>query len=126
MTMSVFPIVKYGDPVLNRAAAPVERFDDELRELVENMVRTMYAAPGVGLAAPQVYVPLRLLLAGGEFDEEGRQNLRVLINPEITVLDESCHEGMYEGCLSIPGLRGHTSRFRPAPQRRRQIAGHSR
>jgi len=62
------------------------------------------------LAAPQVHQPLRLVIAGGEVDDEGRPQPRVLINPEITVLDENNRLGMYEGCLSVPGLRGWVER----------------
>ena len=66
--------------------------------------------PFVGLAAPQVHQPVRLCIAGGEVDEEGRGQYRILINPEITVLDEDDRLGMYEGCLSVPGMRGWVER----------------
>ena len=60
--MPIRPIVKYGDPVLHAPAAPVERIDDAIRSLLDDMVETMYAAPGIGLAAPQVGVPLRVIV----------------------------------------------------------------
>lgn len=96
-------IVKYGDPVLERPASPVTDFDTpELRELIADMFETMYAAKGLGLAAPQVGVSLRVAIidtAAGE--DEGKKY--ILINPEI-VSREGTQTGE-EGCLSIPGFR---------------------
>ncbi len=96
-------IVKYGDPVLEKPAKPVTNFNSrELQELIADMWETMYAAKGLGLAAPQVGVGLRLAVidtAAGE--DEGQKFL--LINPEI-VSREGTQVGE-EGCLSIPGFR---------------------
>ena len=97
--MSLRSIRIYPDPVLREVARPVTRFDDELTELVGDMVETMHAAPGIGLAAPQIGVGLRVAvvdLSVGEDPEE----LLVLINPELRAGDE--READSEGCLSIP------------------------
>lgn len=95
------PILKYGAPELERKSEPVERFDRELKTLAQDMLQTMYAAPGIGLAAPQVGINLRLTvidITGGE--EKGHQ--MILVNPEITAREGS--EKGEEGCLSIPGF----------------------
>jgi len=90
----------YGDPVLRKAAAPVEKFDEELREFVNAMIEAMRREDGVGLAAPQVGVSLRLAIvdAGG-----GEQEPYVLINPEIVYSSQE-REDYDEGCLSMPGI----------------------
>ena len=95
------PVLKYGASELETESSPITRFDDEIRSLAQDMLETMYAAPGIGLAAPQVGVNLRLIvidISGGE--EQGRQ--LVLVNPDITEREGS-QEGE-EGCLSIPGF----------------------
>jgi peptide deformylase len=103
--MSLLPIVEVPDPRLRQISSPVEKVDDELRKLVADMFETMYAAPGIGLAAIQVGVPKRLLVIDlQEPEEEGGEPVRdprVFINPEI--LTHSDQEVPYtEGCLSIP------------------------
>ncbi|MGN6324847.1 peptide deformylase [Pseudolysinimonas sp.] len=106
--MAVLPIRITGEPVLHTVAAPVEAVDDELRTLVADMVETMHAAPGVGLAAPQVGVGLRLFVwsfevADGELSEGVAINPRLWIAPmPLGPLDEEVES---EGCLSIPGER---------------------
>lgn len=97
--MSVLPIRKYGDPVLREPARLVEKIDDELQLLIDDMIDTMYAAPGVGLAANQVGVPLRLMVIDLTVGEEPGQ-VHVFINPEITATEGEITEE--EGCLSIP------------------------
>ena len=95
------PILKYGAPELETKSPSITRFDKEIKTLAEDMLETMYAAPGVGLAAPQVGVNLRLMvidITGGE--EQGHQI--VFTNPEIT--EEEGTEEAEEGCLSIPGF----------------------
>ena len=93
-------IVKYPDPRLKRVAEPIAEITDHIRELAANMAETMYAAPGVGLAAPQVGESVRLIVIDASGPEE-RQDLRILINPELTLLgEEIVSEG--EGCLSVP------------------------
>jgi peptide deformylase len=103
--MALLPIVEVPDPRLRQISSPVEKVDDEVRALVADMFETMYAAPGIGLAAIQVGVPKRILVIDlQEPDEEGGEPVkdpRVFINPEI--LESSDREVPYtEGCLSVP------------------------
>jgi len=95
------PLVKYGAAGLHTPAAPVTTFDDELARLVDEMVAAMYAAPGIGLAAPQDGVPLRVSVIDLSVGKKGGE-LLTLVNPEITELDGLQLEE--EGCLSIPGF----------------------
>lgn len=105
--MPIRPIVKYGDPVLHGPAEPVEEIDDSIRTLLADMVQTMYAAPGVGLAAPQVGVPLRVIVIDLSVGEDPSQLIR-LVNPEfLERAGEQCEE---EGCLSVPGYGGTPTR----------------
>jgi peptide deformylase len=101
--MAVRRIILLPDPLLRKSSAPIERVDDEVRQLAKDMLETMYAAPGVGLAAVQVAVPRRLIVLDTAKDEEPPKPL-VLINPEIVELGSEMrvHE---EGCLSIPDVR---------------------
>ena len=103
--MALLPIVEVPDPRLRQISSPVEKVDDELRALIKDMFETMYAAPGIGLAAIQVGVPKRVLVIDlQEPEEEGGEPIRdprVFINPEI--LTSSDQEVPYtEGCLSVP------------------------
>ena len=95
--MSTLPIRTFGDPVLKGVASPVERFDEALRRLADEMIATMHAAPGVGLAAPQVGRPIRLIVF--DVDEDGA---RALANPVLK--NEWGEQIEEEGCLSLPGL----------------------
>jgi peptide deformylase len=97
--MALLPIRLYPDPVLRQRAAPVETFDEELARLVEDMVETMYAAPGVGLAAPQVGISKQIAVVDTAVGREDG-GLRVLINPRI--VEQSGSQIDSEGCLSIP------------------------
>ncbi|MGA7617613.1 MAG: peptide deformylase [Thermoanaerobaculia bacterium] len=97
--MAVLPIRKYGDPVLRDPATPVETIDTELQTLIDDMIDTMYAAPGVGLAANQVGVGKRLMVIDLTVGEDPAQ-VHVLINPEILESEGEVTEE--EGCLSIP------------------------
>ena len=107
--MALRPILKWGAPVLHAPARPVTEWGDELRALVGDMVETMYAAPGIGLAAPQIGVPLRVIVIDLSVGEDQGQ-LITLVNPELVEREgEQNHE---EGCLSIPGFGG--SPVRPA------------
>jgi peptide deformylase len=101
--MALLPIITLPDPVLRKMSARVERVDDDLRRLADDMLETMYDAPGVGLAAVQVGIPRRLIVVDTSGKDEERSPL-VLINPEILELgsDMRLHE---EGCLSIPDVR---------------------
>ncbi len=100
--MSIQPIRLFGDPVLTTPAAPVTVFDRELRKLVKDLIDTMEDAPGAGLAAPQIGVPLRVFVWHVD-DEIGH-----LVNPELS-LSEEMQDGE-EGCLSFPDLRYDTPR----------------
>lgn len=105
--MAILPILETPDPLLRTISTPVEAIDDELQQLIDDMFDTMYAAPGIGLAAIQVGVPKRLLvidLQEPESDEDGAPPVRtprVFINPQI--LEGSAETSLYnEGCLSVP------------------------
>jgi peptide deformylase len=111
--MALLKIARMGHPVLTRIARPLEDPTAEaVRRLIGHMVETMADAEGIGLAAPQVHQPVRLILFTPiEAREEARSQPPVaLINPEIVALDEARESG-WEGCLSIPGLRGQVARF---------------
>jgi len=103
----IYPIIKYGDPVLEKPGKPVVTFDAELAELAEDMFATMYAAQGIGLAAPQIGKSMRIAVV----DVTGGKNPEakiVLVNPEVTHGEGEKREE--EGCLSIPGFRGYVVR----------------
>ncbi|HNR65071.1 MAG TPA: peptide deformylase [Atribacterota bacterium] len=95
--MAVLKLHKYGSPILREKALPVKKVDEEVKELVENMIETMYVEGGVGLAAPQVGVSKRIIVIDTE--EEG---VIVLINPVIIKREGESKEE--EGCLSVPGI----------------------
>jgi len=97
--MAILPILHFPDARLHTVAAPVTRFDDELRQFVADMAETMYAAPGVGLAATQVNVHRRVIVID---TSEARDDLLVLINPRL--VDSSGSQYCEEGCLSVPGI----------------------
>lgn len=110
------PIVAYGDPVLKKEAEEVQEGFDNLSGLIEDMWETMYEADGVGLAAPQIGLSLRLFVADGMPFGEGEEGdagckdfKRVMINPVLFDLSEA-QSSMEEGCLSIPGVREPVSR----------------
>jgi peptide deformylase len=105
--MAIRDIRKYPDPVLRKKATPVKLVDNELRKLVDDMVETMYAEPGVGLAAPQIGVSLRLLVTDITVGEKP-DSLIVLVNPKIVSASGRVIED--EGCLSIPGIRAEIPR----------------
>lgn len=98
--MALLEILEFPDPRLRIPAKPVKQVDDGIRLLVDNMFETMYAAPGVGLAATQINVQQQVVVI--DVSEDQSQPL-VFINPEITVLDQSMSE-YDEGCLSVPGF----------------------
>lgn len=102
----ILPIVAYGDPVLKKKAVDIKKDYPGLKELIENMYETMYNSNGVGLAAPQIGLSIRLfVIDGGPFEEEEVKDFKkVFINPVIK--DESGDPWRFnEGCLSIPGIR---------------------
>jgi peptide deformylase len=103
----IYPIVKYGNPVLEKPSETVTVFDDELQKLIADMFESMYAAHGVGLAAPQIGIARRIAVIDVTFKENPEAKL-VLINPEI-VHTEGKHT-QSEGCLSIPDFRENVTR----------------
>ena len=107
--MSVRRVLKMGEPLLRQIAAPVERFDAQLEALVRDMIDTMRALSGAGLAAPQIGVSLRVVIFevadNPRYPHLSPVPFTVLINPELTPLGTEQAEG-WEGCLSVPGLRG--------------------
>jgi peptide deformylase len=111
--MAVRPIVMADQPILRRKAEPVTRITPALRRLIADMVETMRAAEGIGLAAPQVGEPLRVIIVEVPEDEEvpGSGVLYAVINPEIVEASPEIEEGV-EGCLSIPGWYGWVPRAR--------------
>lgn len=98
--MALLPILEFPDPRLRTVAKPVDDFNDEVGQLVENMLETMYEASGIGLAATQVNVHKRVVVM--DLSEDHSQPL-VFINPEVEVLDQTPEE-YDEGCLSVPGF----------------------
>jgi peptide deformylase len=113
-------IVKYPDPVLERAAEPVTEFNDELRKFVDDMFESMYAAKGIGLAAPQVGVSKRITVVDLSFKEKPEDKI-VLINPEITVREGKQYEE--EGCLSLPDIREKVTRAAKVTVRAQNVKG---
>jgi len=103
----IYPVVKYGNPVLEKRAETVTDFDESLRKLVEDMFESMYAAHGVGLAAPQIGISKRLAVIDVSFKEDPKAKL-VLVNPEI-IHSEGKQRGS-EGCLSLPEFREEVTR----------------
>ena len=97
--MALLPILHYPDPRLHKIAVPVKRVDDKIHRLIKDMAETMYAAPGIGLAATQVDVHQRLLVID---ISETRDRLQVFINPEIISAEGEAE--CEEGCLSVPGI----------------------
>src|SRR5437588_13093151 len=116
----IYPIVKYGDPVLQAKAAPVTSFDAELKKLVEEMFESMYAAHGIGLAAPQIGISQRLAVIDISFKEDPAQKM-VLVNPEI--LHTEGRQREQEGCLSIPEFREQVTRPKKVAIRAQDING---
>ena len=103
--MALLPILRYPDPRLHTVAAPVARVDDKIRKLIKDMSDTMYAAPGVGLAATQVDVHRRVIVIDVS---DTHDQLRVFVNPEIVAA--SGQSDCEEGCLSVPGVYEKVSR----------------
>jgi len=103
----IYPIVKFGDPILEKPGAPVKKFDAQLEQLIDDMFASMYAAQGVGLAAPQIGLSLRLTVIDVTAGKNPEAKI-VLANPEIIHAEGEVREE--EGCLSIPGFRGYVVR----------------
>lgn len=109
--MAKLKIHEYPDPILKQKAQPVLKVDDQLRQLLKDMLETMYEAAGVGLAAPQVGISKRLVVIDIHRDDDGNQNAPLfLINPEIVWHSEEQQCGP-EGCLSVPEQSADVTRF---------------
>jgi len=116
----IYPIVKYGNSVLEKPAEKVTVFDEELKKLVEDMFESMYAARGVGLAAPQIGISRRIAVVDVTFKEDPSAKL-VLINPEI--IHKEGRHSQSEGCLSVPDFRENVARAKVATIRAQDLAG---
>jgi peptide deformylase len=103
----IYPIVKYGDPILEKPTVAVKKFDADFEQLTEDMFASMYAAQGVGLAAPQIGLNLRVAVVDVTVGKNPEAKI-VLANPEIIHAEGEVREE--EGCLSIPGFRGYVMR----------------
>ncbi|MGV8711037.1 MAG: peptide deformylase [Nitrosomonas sp.] len=113
--MAIKPVLKMGEPVLLQVAKPVERFDTlELHSLIKDMQDTMASLHGAGLAAPQIGVSMQVVIFGFEknqrYPNADEVPFTVLLNPRLTPLSEEQEEG-WEGCLSVPGMRGMVPRY---------------
>jgi peptide deformylase len=116
----VFEIKKYPDPILERPTEPVTEFDEDLRKFVDDMFESMYAAKGIGLAAPQVGVAKRLTVIDLSLKERPQEKI-VLINPEIILREGKQYEE--EGCLSLPEIREKVSRAAKVKVRAQDLNG---
>jgi peptide deformylase len=116
----IHSIVKFGNPVLETAAEKVTVFDEDLKKLIEDMFESMYAARGVGLAAPQIGISRRIAVVDVTFKEDPNAKL-VLINPEI--IHKEGRHAQSEGCLSIPDFRENVSRAQVVTIRAQDLTG---
>jgi peptide deformylase len=116
----IYPIVKFGDPVLEKPASHITVFDDELRKLADDMFESMYAAHGVGLAAPQIGISKRIAVIDVTFKEDPEAKI-VLVNPEI--VDTEGRVTSNEGCLSLPEFREKVTRARKVTARAQNLEG---
>jgi peptide deformylase len=103
--MAIMPVIKMDNPVLHQKAKRVRKIDDSIQKLIDNMIETMHDIEGMGLAAPQVGVPLQVVVIQSPDEED----VITLINPEIVKISEET-EMMMEGCLSLPGYNGEIKR----------------
>ena len=106
--MALMEILTYPDPRLKEVSQPVDAVDDEIRGLIQDMLETMYAAPGIGLAAPQVGVLKRVIVLDIDYREDGKSNPLTLVNPEI--ISSSGEMTYEEGCLSVPDFTAEVNR----------------
>ena len=116
----VYPIVKFGDPVLEKKAAIITEFDEELRKLADDMFESMYAAHGVGLAAPQIGISKRIAVIDVTFKEDPEAKI-VLVNPEIVHTEG--RQTSSEGCLSLPEFREKVTRPMKVKVRAQNLEG---
>jgi peptide deformylase len=116
----IYPIVKYGDSVLDKPSEPVTIFDNELKRLIEDMFESMYAAHGVGLAAPQIGIAQRIAVIDCSFKEDPSARM-VIINPEI--IHKEGRQTHSEGCLSLPDFRENVTRAMKCTVRAQDVNG---
>jgi len=116
----IYPIVKYGDPVLDKPADIITVFDEELKKLIEDMFESMYAAHGVGLAAPQIGIAKRIAVIDCTFKEDPKAKM-VIINPEI--ISKEGRQTHSEGCLSLPDFRENVTRAMKCRVRAQDVEG---
>jgi len=116
----IYPIVKYGAPVLDKPAAPVTVFDEELKKLIDDMFESMYAAHGVGLAAPQIGIAKCIAVIDCSFKEDPAAKM-VIINPEI--INKHGRQTHSEGCLSLPDFRENVTRAMKCTVRAQDVNG---
>jgi peptide deformylase len=116
----IYPIVKLGNPVLEKQADTITVFDDALRQLAEDMFESMYAAHGVGLAAPQIGISRKIAVIDITFKEDPAQKI-VLVNPEIIRVEGK--QAGTEGCLSIPEFREKVTRPKRVKVRAQDLKG---
>ena len=116
----IYPIVKYGDAVLEKPATSITTFDDELRKLADDMFESMYAAHGVGLAAPQIGISKRIAVIDVTFKEDPEAKI-VLVNPEIVHVEGRITSN--EGCLSLPEFREKVTRPRKVTAKAQNLKG---
>jgi peptide deformylase len=116
----IYEIVKYPDPILSKRGEPVTEFDDKLKTLVEDMFESMYAAQGIGLAAPQIGISKRLTVIDISFKKNPEEKI-VLINPEI--IDRDGKQFEEEGCLSLPEIREKVRRAAQVKVRAHHLDG---
>jgi peptide deformylase len=116
----IYPIVKFGDPVLEKPSVPITEFNDDLRKLVDDMFESMYAAHGVGLAAPQIGISKRIAVIDVTFKEDPEAKI-VLINPEIIHTEGRLTSN--EGCLSLPEFREKVTRPGKVTARAQNLKG---
>ncbi len=115
--MAILKVARMGHPVLRKKAKEVKKSDiasDAIQRLIDDMIETMHEYDGVGLAAPQVHESLRISviefnLNSERYENAGKQELLVCINPKVTIIDKKT-KGFWEGCLSVPGIRGWVER----------------
>ncbi|HTV65878.1 MAG TPA: peptide deformylase [Bryocella sp.] len=116
----IYPIVKFGDAVLEKPSATITEFNDELRQLADDMFESMYAAHGVGLAAPQIGIPKRIAVIDVTFKEDPEAKI-VLVNPEIVHTEGK--QTSSEGCLSLPEFRENVTRPMKVTARAQDLKG---
>lgn len=121
--MSILKIYQYPEKVLREETARIDKFDDELKQLAQDMAETMYDAPGIGLAAPQIGKSLKLIVVDTSKDPEERRVYLTMVNPEIIA-----HEGKQldeEGCLSVPELLANVVRYKKVTVAYQDVEGNS-